>query len=468
MADWDAAQYRRFEDDRTRPARELLARVPTADVAQACDLGCGPGNSTELIIERYPAAAVIGVNSSPAMLAEARKRLPGILFSEGNLNTWMPDREPDLLFANAVFQWVPQHPHVLARLAGVLAPGGTLAVQMPDNLDEPSHRAMRDAASEGPWAERMKGAAGVRGALPDPGSYYDLLRPMCRQIDIWHTIYNHVLNSSQAVVEWVKGTGLRPFLDAIEPGERPAFLEAYHRRIATAYPPRSDGKVLLRFPGSSSLPERLEPRIEPSPGPSFMRKAAMPAAKPLNPLLDLGLEFAPLGVFFVANSYFGIFVATGVFMVAITLALIASFALTRSLPIMALVSAVMVLVFGGLTLLLHDDFFIKVKPTIVNTMIGTILLCGLAFGKPLLPLVLDHVLTLTPEGWRKLTLRWAIFFFVLAALNEIVWRNFPPSDTNHVWVNFKVFGTIPLTLLFALSQTPLILRHGEDPPPDKA
>ena len=119
---------------------------------------------------------------------------------------------------------------------------------------------------------------------------------------------------------------------------------------------------------------------------------------------------------------------------------------TRSLPIMALVTAVMVLVFGGLTLALHDDFFIKVKPTIVNTMFGVVLLGGLAFGKPLLPLVLDQVLTLTPEGWRKLTFRWAIFFFVLAALNEIVWRNFPPSDTNHVWVNFKVFGVTPLTI----------------------
>jgi intracellular septation protein len=190
-----------------------------------------------------------------------------------------------------------------------------------------------------------------------------------------------------------------------------------------------------------------------------MRKArAMETRKPINPLIKLALEFAPLALFFLANSRFGIFIATGVFMVAILVSLIVSYALTKTLPIMALVSAAVVLVFGGLTLALHDDLFIKMKPTIVNCLFGVVLLGGLAFDRPLLPLVLDQVLTLTPQGWRKLTLRWAIFFFVLAALNEFVWRNFS-TDT---WVNFKVFGTIPLTLLFAIAQTPLILRHGEE------
>ena len=177
-----------------------------------------------------------------------------------------------------------------------------------------------------------------------------------------------------------------------------------------------------------------------------------------NPIVKLALEFAPLALFFIANGRVGIFAATAVFMVAILVSLLVSYALTRKLPIMALISAGVVLVFGGLTLLLHDDLFIKMKPTIVNSLFGIVLLGGLAFGKPLLPLVLDQVLTLTQAGWRKLTLRWALFFFVLAALNEFVWRNF----STDVWVNFKVFGTMPLTLLFALSQTPLILRHGEE------
>jgi intracellular septation protein len=184
----------------------------------------------------------------------------------------------------------------------------------------------------------------------------------------------------------------------------------------------------------------------------------MAPARPLNPILKLALEFAPLGIFFLANGRFGIFAATGVFMAAILVSLGTSYVLTRTLPVMAVVSGIVVVVFGGLTLALHNDTFIKMKPTIVNSLFGAILLGGLAFGRPLLPLVLDQVLTLTQEGWRKLTFRWGLFFFVLAAMNEIVWRNF----STDAWVDFKVFGTMPITLLFALAQTPLIMRHGEE------
>jgi trans-aconitate 2-methyltransferase len=249
MSDWDAAQYRRFEDDRTRPARELLARVPLEKAKLAFDLGCGPGNSTELIAERFPTAEVIGIDSSPAMLEDARKRLPGTRFERGDLASWAPQGEaPDLLFANAVFQWVPDHQAVLKRLMGTLAEGGVLAVQMPDNLDEPSHALMRETAKAGPFADRLEKAAAARGQLPEPGSYYDLLKPLSRSVDIWHCIYHHVLDGPQAIVEWVKSTGLRPFLDALGPDERPAFLESYGARLAEAYTVRVDGKVLLRFP----------------------------------------------------------------------------------------------------------------------------------------------------------------------------------------------------------------------------
>jgi trans-aconitate 2-methyltransferase len=249
MSDWDAAQYRRFEDDRTRPSRELLARVPLEKARLAYDLGCGPGNSTELIVERYSEAEVIGVDSSPAMLEDARKRLPGTRFERGDLESWMPQGEaPDLLFANAVFQWVPRHREVLRRLLGALAKGGVLAVQMPDNLDEPSHALMRETANSAPFAGRMENAAAARGRLPDPESYYDLLKPLSLNVDVWHCIYNHVLDSPQAIVEWVKSTGLRPFLDALAPEERPQFLELYRARLEKAYHTRVDGKVLLRFP----------------------------------------------------------------------------------------------------------------------------------------------------------------------------------------------------------------------------
>ncbi|HEX2137554.1 MAG TPA: septation protein A [Microvirga sp.] len=175
----------------------------------------------------------------------------------------------------------------------------------------------------------------------------------------------------------------------------------------------------------------------------------------LNPLLKLALELGPLVLFFLANQRAGIFAATGLFVAATVVALAVHYVLVRKLPIMPLVSGVVVVVFGGLTLALQDELFIKLKPTIVNTLFGLTLLGGLYFGKPLLALVLDSMFELTEEGWRKLTLRWAIFFFVLAALNEIVWR----TQSTDFWVSFKVFGIMPLTLAFALAQTPLLMRH---------
>lgn len=184
-----------------------------------------------------------------------------------------------------------------------------------------------------------------------------------------------------------------------------------------------------------------------------------------NPLVKLGLEFGPLAIFFLANSYgdrlFGvatdrrIFVATGIFIAASLISLALSKILLNHLPRMAIVNAVVVTVFGGLTLALNDSLFIKIKPTIVNTLFGVILLGGLAMGKLFLPIVLDSVMRLTEEGWRKLTLRWGLFFFVLAAINEIVWR----TQTEDFWVGFKVWGIMPITIAFALSQTPLIMRH---------
>ncbi len=196
-----------------------------------------------------------------------------------------------------------------------------------------------------------------------------------------------------------------------------------------------------------------------------MSEQVKPAAEQVNPLLKLGLEFGPLAIFFFANSYgdrwFGvatdqrIFVATGVFMVASLISLALSKILLNHLPRMAVINAVVVTVFGGLTLALNDELFIKLKPTIVNSLFGCVLLGGLAMGRPLLPYVLDSVMSLTAEGWKKRTFRWGLFFFVLAAINEIVWRNF----STDFWVGFKVWGIMPITIAFALSQTPLILKY---------
>ena len=183
------------------------------------------------------------------------------------------------------------------------------------------------------------------------------------------------------------------------------------------------------------------------------RPAMETTTKPqLNPLLKLALDLGPLVLFFFANSRYGIFAATATFMVAVLAALAVSYVLTRQLPIMPVVTAIIVLVFGGLTLILHDDTFIKIKPTILYALFGAVLLGGLFFDKPLLGVVFDSLFHLTEEGWRKLTLRWAIFFFALAVLNEIVWRN---TSTN-VWVDFKVFGVLPLTFLFGALQLPLL------------
>ena len=176
---------------------------------------------------------------------------------------------------------------------------------------------------------------------------------------------------------------------------------------------------------------------------------------PVNPFLKLVLELGPLILFFVANARWGIFTATGVFMVAVLLALAASYHLLHRVPIMTVVSAVVVVVFGGLTLVLQNDLFIKIKPTISYLLFFTLLLGGLALGKPLLALVFDSVFDLTAEGWRKLTWRWALFFLALAVLNEIVWR----TQTTDVWLSFKVFGVLPLTFVFGALQYPLMTRH---------
>jgi intracellular septation protein len=177
--------------------------------------------------------------------------------------------------------------------------------------------------------------------------------------------------------------------------------------------------------------------------------------KRLNPLLKLALDIGPLLLFFVANAKFGIYAATGVFMVTIVAALIVSYILIRRWPVMPLVSAFIVLVFGSLTIYLQNDTFIKVKPTILYILFGVTLLGGLWFRKPLLETVFDQMFHLTEEGWRRLTLRWALFFLVLAVINEVVWR----TQTTDFWVGFKVFGAVPLTFLFAMAQFPLMQKY---------
>jgi trans-aconitate 2-methyltransferase len=247
MADWSARQYLIFEDERTRPPRDLLAQVPLQQPRRVVDLGCGPANSTELLVERFPLSEVIGLDSSPDMLRKARERLPNHQFIAADVAAWSPEPGTDLLFSNATFQWVPNHPHHMRRLLSALPSGSVLAVQMPDNTHEPANALQADVAANGPWAKDLSPAK-PRADLLSPEAYYDLLKPACSQIDIWHSIYNHVMATPQAIVEWFKGSSLQPYLSLLDDAMRERFLAAYTERVVAAYKPRFDGKVLLRFP----------------------------------------------------------------------------------------------------------------------------------------------------------------------------------------------------------------------------
>lgn len=252
---WSAQQYLAFEDERTRPVRDLLAAVPAIDAVTAVDIGCGPGNSTEVLAACFPKAAVSGFDSSPDMIAAARKRLPGLQFEVLELKSWiepaglgsLPGRSIDVALANAVLQWTPDHALILPALVAKLSPGGCLAVQVPDNLDEPAQKLMREVAEQGPWRGKLAGADRARVPIESAEWYYRLLRARCGRVDVWRTTYYHPLADANAIVEWFKGTGLRPFLDPLDPREREGYLARYAERLAPLYPSQSGG-VLLPFP----------------------------------------------------------------------------------------------------------------------------------------------------------------------------------------------------------------------------
>ncbi len=250
--DWTPDLYLRFARQRGRPLQDLLAAlVDSADkapVETAVDLGCGPGNSTEALATRFPGAEITGVDTSDAMLDDARRRLPGTRFVKADAATWSPEAPVDLILANALLQWIPGHAALLPRLMAALRPGGWLAVQMPDNLDEPSHRLMRAVAADGPWAEALSDAGGARADIGGFTDYHDWLDGHAEEIEVWRTTYVHRLPGPDAIVDWMRGAGLTPYLKRLAPGQEEPFLDAYRRGIAAAYPARADGSVLLEFP----------------------------------------------------------------------------------------------------------------------------------------------------------------------------------------------------------------------------
>jgi trans-aconitate 2-methyltransferase len=246
-SDWDTALYLKFEAERTQPARDLLARVPGSP-RRIVDLGCGPGTSTQLLAARYPQAEIAGIDNSAEMLIEARRRLPSIAFQQRGISDWSPTVKPDLVFANAALQWVPDHHELIPRMMDSLGAGGTLAIQMPDNRQEPSHALMRMVAADGPWADRLVPIAKTRAIIATHSDYYRWLKPLGARVDIWQTTYVHPLSGIGAVVDWFRGSGLRPYLNLLDECEREEFITRYTAELSDAYPLEPDGKLLFLYP----------------------------------------------------------------------------------------------------------------------------------------------------------------------------------------------------------------------------
>ena len=243
---WDPQQYARFAAPRLRPALDLVARIPLERPRSVVDLGCGTGNVTRILRQRWAGAAITGIDGSPQMLAEARRSDASIAWEQVDVAVWNPPGEFDLVFSNAALHWLDGHPALFARLSRKVAAGGVLAVQMPRNFNAPSHTLMHELASSAPWRDALAARLRPQPVLA-PEAYYGLLAASARTLDIWETEYLQVLEGENPVAEWTKGTWLAPLLAALAPDARAAFEAEYRSRVAQAYPRRPDGKTLFPF-----------------------------------------------------------------------------------------------------------------------------------------------------------------------------------------------------------------------------
>ena len=244
---WDPAQYLRFSGERMRPAVDLLARIEHAEPATVVDLGCGAGNLAPLLAARWPAARLTGVDSSPDMLARARRDHPGARFVQADIGTWRPEAPVDILYSNAALHWVESHAELLPRLLEeAVAPGGTLAVQMPRNFGAPSHTMIVETIEQGPWRARLEPLLRREPVAP-PASYWRRLQGCAAALQIWETEYLQVLSGDDPVAEYTKGTWLKQFLDRLEGAEREAFEAEYRGRVRPYYPREADGRTLFAF-----------------------------------------------------------------------------------------------------------------------------------------------------------------------------------------------------------------------------
>ena len=246
LATWDPAQYLRWSDHRVRPAVDLMQRVPVEHPGHIVDLGCGAGNVTALLRRMWPDARVTGVDGSAAMLERARASDAGVDWRQAEIGAWTPAAPVDLIYSNAALHWLDGHASLFPRLLSFVAPGGALAVQMPRNFGEPSHTSITEVAVEGAWRERLASLIRPEPCKP-PAYYWDVLAPHAKSLDVWETVYQQALTGDNPVADFVKGSWLKPFLDALGPDEAGRFEVAYRARIARAYPPRADGVTLFPF-----------------------------------------------------------------------------------------------------------------------------------------------------------------------------------------------------------------------------
>ena len=246
MSTWNPGQYLRFGNERLQPVIDLIGRIPLESPRVVYDLGCGTGSGTVILKERWPGARVTGVDASESMLERTRSLDADVSWQHSDLNTWEPSAPTDLLFSNAVFHWLDDHHTLFPRLMSKLAPGGILAVQMPLNWRAPTHRLIAETVRGGPWRERLEPQLREFPVL-EAQDYYDLLSIQASSIDMWETTYYHILEGQDPVVEWTKGSILKPLLDLLGEPESETFIEMYRSQIADAYPQQADGKTVLPF-----------------------------------------------------------------------------------------------------------------------------------------------------------------------------------------------------------------------------
>jgi len=247
MAGWDAELYLKFSSERTRPSVDLAARVALTDPGRIIDLGCGPGNSTDVLRQRWPKACITGLDSSPEMIAAAKGSYPDYEWIIGDIADWSPATPFDVVFSNAALQWVPGHSLLFPHLLDQVAHGGALAVQMPSQLNSALHRQILETAGDPSWRHLMGPALNTFTKEP-PSFYYNLLRPLAARMEMWEIEYYHVVESPESIIEWYRGTGMRPFLAALENNEQRSRFEAMLlERYTRIYPPQNDGRILFPF-----------------------------------------------------------------------------------------------------------------------------------------------------------------------------------------------------------------------------